>query len=58
MRIQLEDANRIKKEWDNKPCPHHIWAKEYYHQTTTGDYRCTICGKEIHENELKNAKTE
>lgn len=53
MAIQFEDANNIEKTNSNKSkqC-HHVWEKEYYLATNTGDYRCIICGETISKEDL------
>lgn len=53
MSIQMKIADEIEKKYGNKKCPGHIWEKEYDLGTSTGDYRCTVCGATIWEGNLK-----
>jgi len=42
--MQFDEAQRLRKEWGNKPCDHPTIEKEFYLGTGTGDYVCTKCG--------------
>ena len=48
MSIQHDDANKLAQLWKGGQC-YHVWEKEYYLATQTGDYRCSICGDCISE---------
>ena len=52
MSIQFEEANRIEKEWGDKPCSHPNITKEYNRSSQTGDYRCTQCGATFTKDEV------
>ena len=55
MSIQHDEANRLAKLWQGGEC-RHIWEKEYYVATQTGDYRCSICGDCIRADMLKQER--
>lgn len=43
--MQFEKAKRLEEAWENKPCTHPSFQKEYYLSSQTGDYICTQCGE-------------
>jgi hypothetical protein len=43
--IQMEDVEKLKKQWGNKPCDHPRLLKEYHLGMATGDYVCEQCGQ-------------
>ena len=43
--MQLEEAQKLRSEWGNKPCSHSELSKEYYLGAATGDFACTTCGE-------------
>ncbi len=43
--MQTDEAERMRKEWADKPCKHPKLEKEYYLGSATGDYVCTTCGE-------------
>ena len=45
--MQFEKAKRLEGAWENKPCSHPSFQKEYYLSSQTGDYICTQCGATI-----------
>jgi hypothetical protein len=48
--MQLEDAERLRKKWGDKPCDHSHIQKEYYLATQTGETNvCTTCGRTVDE---------
>jgi len=42
--MDVQDAEKIRKQWGDKPCDHPHLEKEYYLGAATGDYVCTQCG--------------
>lgn len=42
--MQMDEAERLRETWGNKPCDHPNITKEYYLGAQTGDYVCTKCG--------------
>ena len=52
MAIQHDEANKLVELWQGGDCSH-LWEKEYYLATRTGDYRCSICGECISEETYK-----
>ena len=48
--MQLEDAVKLQKEWENKECSHPSIEKFYY-LGTQDDYVCSICGQYITREE-------
>lgn len=46
MSIQHDEANALEKS-GMADLVFHIWEKEYFLATRTGDYRCSICGASI-----------
>lgn len=54
--IQMDEADRLEKKWSGVKC-NHIWEKELYLGTKTGDYRCTICGATCSEIDMKKLKS-
>jgi len=58
--MQAKNAERLRKEWGNKPCRHPKLDKEYMLGTQTGDFICIKCGKvfmsrgEAEEDHKKN----
>lgn len=53
IKIQREEALKLRKAWGNKPCNHPEWGKEYYLGANTGDYICLQCGEEVSEDGYK-----
>ena len=57
MAIRFDKAERIEKEYGNKPCSHPNIEKEYGPFGHTGDYRCTQCGATFTEQEVMQIKS-
>ncbi len=55
MAIQHDKADKLAKLWEGGDCSH-VWEKEFYLGTRTGDYRCSICGECISEETYKEYK--
>ena len=55
MSIQHDEANKLKKHWNGDKC-YHMWEKEYYLATQTGDYRCAICGDCMRAEEFQEER--
>ena len=36
-----------RNEWGDKPCDHPNVIQEHYLGSGTGDYACTVCGRDI-----------
>ncbi len=49
--MQYYEAEELRKEWQGKPCNHENVEKEYHLGSHTGDYVCTVCGKEFTSRE-------
>lgn len=47
MPIQMDDAEKLRKNWGDKPCDHPRTAKEYHLGSQTGDRICTTCGRVV-----------
>lgn len=45
--MQANEAEELRKEWDEKPCNHDHVESEYYLGAHTGDYVCTTCGRDF-----------
>jgi hypothetical protein len=48
--MQMDDALRLRTAWiekGNPPCDHPHVDKEYYLGSSTGDWVCTTCGREV-----------
>jgi hypothetical protein len=45
-------AKKLREEWGAKPCSHPKLVKEYYADTHTLDYVCTLCGAEFNILEM------
>lgn len=54
--IQMDEADRLEKKWSGGKC-NHIWEKELYLGTKTGDYRCSICGATCSEIDMKKLQS-
>lgn len=44
-KMQIKDAEKLRKAAENNVCKHVDLAKEYYLGASTGDFVCTNCGK-------------
>jgi len=44
--MQMTEAQKLRKEWGDKPCDSPRFEKEYHLGAQTGDYVCTNCGQE------------
>lgn len=44
--ITRKEAQKLEKEWGDKPCNHPLWGKEV-DICKTGDYVCLQCGLTI-----------
>lgn len=53
--IQMDVADKLERNWSGEKCDH-IWEKELYLGTKTGDYRCTICGATCSEVDMYSNK--
>ncbi len=53
--IQMDEADKLARKWSGGEC-NHIWEKELYLGTKTGDYRCTICGQTCSEISMEKLK--
>lgn len=42
--MQKKRALALQQEWDDRPCDHPAFAKEYDQGMRTGSYVCTQCG--------------
>lgn len=59
--MTIDEAEKLRKEWGNKPCEHPNFEKEYYPatkesgnvQTKTGDWVCTQCGEDFTDEEKR-----
>ena len=59
--MTIDEADRLRKEWGDKPCEHPNFEKEYYPatkdngnvQNTTGDWVCTQCGEDLTDEEKR-----
>ncbi|MBI5075670.1 MAG: hypothetical protein HZB62_10980 [Nitrospirae bacterium] len=49
--MQMDKAQKIRKAWGNKPCPHPTFDKEYCLGSDTGDYICIQCGRSFTKEE-------
>jgi hypothetical protein len=47
--MQLEEAQRLQREWKGRHCDHPSTEKEYFNGSDTGDHVCSICGKAIYD---------
>ena len=47
--MQLEESNRLRKQWGDAPCDHPNIEKEYLKSMSTGDEVCTTCGRAIYD---------
>jgi predicted SprT family Zn-dependent metalloprotease len=56
MRIEFDEANKILRSNNGKPCKQHDWVEEVHNGSKTGDYRCKNCGATIYEQEYKQQK--
>ena len=54
-KMQHDEAQKLSREWGDKPCSHPEYDKEYYLGANTGDYVCTTCGRYLSEEERKKA---
>jgi uncharacterized Zn finger protein (UPF0148 family) len=45
--MQARDAAGLRREWGEKPCNHDHTEKEYHLGMHTGDYVCTMCGRDF-----------
>lgn len=57
MRIEFDEANKILRSNNGKPCKQHDWVEEVHNGSKTGDYRCKNCGATIYDtNKNINSK--
>ena len=56
MRIEFDEANKILRSNNGKPCKQHDWVEEVHNGSKTGDYRCKNWGATIYEQEYKQQK--
>ncbi len=54
----MEEAQELRKKWNNKPCTHPGWLKEYYNGTGTGDKICSQCGLALYITKMDIDKYE
>jgi hypothetical protein len=53
--MQVADLDNLGRRRDNKGCAHRTFEKEYYLDTPTGQYACTLCGQTSwHGDRAKN----
>jgi hypothetical protein len=45
--MEFYQAEKVKKSWGGKPCPHPGFEKIYYAGAFLTTYCCTQCGKEF-----------
>ena len=45
MTIQIDDAKKLREQWNGSDCPHDKLEKEYYLGSATGDFVCSVCGE-------------
>lgn len=50
--MQMEDAQRLRREWGDRLCAHPSFDKEYYLGAQTGDYVCEQCGEDFTADEV------
>lgn len=43
--MDIQEAQRLREAWGDRPCNHPSLDKEYDHGAATGDYVCTQCGE-------------
>lgn len=43
-----------KAEWGEKPCPHPRLVQERVLGMTTGNFACTVCGRDLTFDENRN----
>lgn len=61
--MYIDEAEKLRKEWGDKPCNHPHIEREYYRATKetgnvptkTGDWVCTQCGKDDFTEKEKKA---
>ena len=56
MKMQVDEAASIKRAWGDKPCDHPDYATEYDRGASTGDYRCTQCGRLLTDQQVEEIK--
>lgn len=56
--MQFEEAERRRSHWGTKPCEHPDIAAERFRSTTTGDFRCTVCGATFDRSERDRLEAE
>lgn len=56
--MQSNDAAYLRKKWENKPCSHPSFDKEYILGGQTGDYVCETCGETFMESQYRKIKEE
>jgi hypothetical protein len=54
--MQDEIAERLRKNWGDKPCDHPKFEKEYF-LGMHGDYVCCQCGRVFTKEERDEAET-
>lgn len=55
MKISFRVAEILEKHTTRINC-NHVWAKELYLGTKTGDYRCIKCGETVSELSVRELK--
>ncbi|EOA55171.1 hypothetical protein HMPREF1214_03955 [Bacteroides sp. HPS0048] len=59
--MDIKDAEKLQKLWDNKPCEHLYFEAEtikvdYVGRKKTNDFICTQCGTVFTYEEMKKIK--
>ena len=64
--MYIDEAEKLRQEWGNKPCDHPHFEREYYHgdyitnheDKKTNDWICTQCGRDFTDEEKKAIEEE
>lgn len=54
--MELSEANRLKRLWGGKPCPHPDLERETFNGVKTGDRVCTTCGESFSPEEIEQRR--
>ena len=50
--MQISVAERLRKNYGDRPCEHKSFEKEYYLGADTGDFICRTCGSAFTRDEM------
>jgi hypothetical protein len=54
--MQVMDSENLRRKWGSKGCVHRNVEREYFGDTPTGQFACTVCGRTFWQSDDSRAR--